>query len=160
MTKRIQLDSPIWASDHWGGVDDPRAELSRILQSTDPTADEIESMLEGTYYVDNPSPHFYYLIPYLLDIFEKHPLMNAIQLFCCYLHRAKDGRPSQLCLEQLDQSRDRITELLLKLYQSNCSFGQSTYHECKWILAALATACDQSDLGRQINGIDKHDHIN
>ncbi len=160
MPERIKLDSPAWDSDHWDGVDDPREELSRILQSSNPTTDEVDNMLEGTYYVDNPSPHFYYLIPYLLDIFEKHPSVSSVQLFCTYLHRAKDGRPSERCLEQLDQSRSRIVNLLLNMYQSNFSTGKSTYHECKWILAALATACDQSDLGRQITGIGEHDFIN
>ena len=91
MPERIKLDSPAWDSDHWDGVDDPREELSRILQSSNPTTDEVDNMLEGTYYVDNPSPHFYYLIPYLLDIFEKHPSVSSVQLFCTYLHRAKDG---------------------------------------------------------------------
>lgn len=117
-------------------------------------------MLEGTYYVDNPSPHFYYLIPYLLDILEKHSRPSALQLFCCYLHRAKDGRPSQMCLDQLDHSRGRIVKLLMDLFHSSCVVGESSYSECKWILAGLATACDQSDLGRQITGIDEHQHIN
>lgn len=160
MSERIQLDSPAWDTDHWHGVDDPRDDLAELLQADNPQADKIECMLEGTYYVDNPSPHFYYLIPYVLDIFEQHPSSSAVRLFCTYLHRAKDGRPSEQCMQQLDDSRPRIIDLLMHLYKTNCSPTESTRDDCQWILAALATASNQSDLGRQIIAIDKHQHIN
>lgn len=160
MSNRIPLDSPHWHSDHWGGVDDPRDDLRAILQSPAPDSNQIESMLEGTYYVDNPSPHFFYLMPYLLDILEAHPYSSSIRLFCTYLHRAKDGNPNARCLDQLNNSQGRIVDLLIRLLRTFLNENKLDYSQCKWIMAGLATASGQSDLGRQIVGIEDDQHIN
>lgn len=160
MPHRIPLDSPVWDTDQWSGVDDPRSGLQRILQEANPDSTDIDYVLDGTFYVDTPAPHFYYMLPYLLDIFDAHPIPSSIRLFCTYLHRARDGNPSDRCLEQLDLSRPRIASLLIRLLQTECDYRKSTYADCKWILAGLATACDQSDLGRQIIGIDDNQYIN
>jgi hypothetical protein len=162
MTDRISLDSELWEQDLWTGVDDPRPLLERLTKSDCPDPETVNEMLEGTFYVDFPSPHFFYLIPYVVDLFERQTesLSSPIKLFCFYMHRSGDGKPAQRCIDQLESQRGRIVDVLTKslsLLKKNSEFDRDDYQQ---LLAGLATAYGQSDLGRQIYGIDPHTPIN
>lgn len=157
--KPIPPDSDLWIQDLWGGVDDPRPELQALLNSGNPTSDSIEHFLDGLYYVDFPAPQFFYAIPYLIDFFEKDTpnQIPAITQFCRFLHKCKDGNPADKYLKHLDNSRQRIFDLLVQSISLSTNAGYQVHQE---LIAGLATACGQSDLGRQIIGLSIDTPIN
>lgn len=162
MTQRIPLDSELWDTDHWYGVDDPREALRAIIEADSPDPSAIQHMIEGTYYVDFPSPHFFYLAPYLIDIFEVdiESLLSPLQLFCLYTLRATDGQPEKRWMDQLTSSQPRLFKTLEKVLNFINSDPDAGYDDYKWVLAGMAAALGQSDLGRQINGLTIYDEIN
>ena len=140
-------------------MDDPRPELKQLVEMDKPTSDAIEYFLDGLYYVDYPIPQFLLTIPYLLDLFEKQPkeLIPSITTFCNFLHKCKDAKPGARYLAQLEGSRERIFNLLVDCLSRSKGAGYF-YHQ--QLIAGLATACDESDLGRQIVGLSSDTMIN
>ena len=159
MTKRIELDSDFWINDLSSDMDDPRPELKQLVEMDNPNSEAIENFLDGLYYVDYPIPQFLLTIPYLLDLFEKDPegLNSAIISFCFFLHKCKDSGPGKKYLAQLEGSRERIFNLLVSCLVHSKGAG---YDQHQQLIAGLATACGESDLGRQIIGLSPDTMIN
>ena len=159
MTKPIPLDSDLWVKDLWGGVDDPRPELRELVAADKPTSKSVEDLLDGLYYVDFPAPQFFFAIPYLIEIFESDTAnqIPAINQFCQYMHKCKEGKPQQKYLNHFESNRKRIFDLLVKCISLSDGKG---YYVHKELIAGLATACGESDLGRQIIGLSSDTPIN
>ena len=159
VTKRIELTSDFWVEELTSDMDAPRPALKQLMEMDKPTADAIEYFLDGLYYVDYPIPQFLLTIPYLLDLFEKQPkeLVPVIIMFCNFLHKCKDAKPGDRYLEQLEASRERIFNLLVNCLSQSKGDGYSRHQQ---LIAGLATACDEPDLGRQIVGLSADTMIN
>ena len=159
MTNRIPIESDLWLRDLSSDMDDPRPELIQLMKEANPTSEQIEWFLDGLYYVDYPTPQFLLCIPYLLDMFEqdRSNLVPAIRQFCRFMHKCKDGKPSEDHLQQFEQSKERIFDLLVACLKDSMPIG---YDLCKELLAGIGTACGESDLGRQIVDLDPITPIN
>lgn len=155
---RIPIESDLWLRDLTSDMDDP-PELIQLIKEAKPTSEQVEWFLAGVYYVDYPTPQFLLCIPYLMDLFEKDRsnLMPAILQFCQFIHKCKDGRPNADHVQQFEQSKERIFDLLVACIKDSMPIG---YDLCKELLAGISAACGESDLGRQIVGIDPSTPIN
>ncbi len=138
MTPRIPLDSQLWhAPDLLGQEPGFNQQLEELLSEASPDPGKVRALIESTWLTDFPAPQFHYMIPWLLDLFETQGavLQDAIVAFCTCLYRAYDGKPSDICLGQIRDNRERTMNVLVHALETSSARGHKDTENFKYLLA-------------------------
>lgn len=158
MNERIPLDSGLWDVPKWfpGDGEPFNTTLERLVNSDRVDSGELAELIDAVWETDYPAPQFYYMIPWLLDIFERSEeyLMDPISAFCHCLFRCYDGKPSQTCLEQLETNKHRIVPVLLRAMEESSGIGFDDRANFKYYVGGIAAMYGAPQLGEQISGLE------
>lgn len=143
---RIPLDSDIWEQLVSGAAarDQLVEILSRKSSSTAADITELIALVDGAEYMEHA---FYYLVPYLVDIFERRSkeLLPPLAEFARGVIHIASHNPPKECRNQVKFNSMRIANILIfALSQDPMSDDFETY------LGALAAVFGRPELGREI----------
>jgi len=149
MDSRISLDSDMWSSLVAG--EDVRSMLQKLSETDHPVPEdiaEIVSRVDGGEYMEQA---FYFLIPYLLDYFEKYPfkLRTAMVDFSRGIINVLYKIPPDENEVHILGSRNRIVDVLCTALK----FGGST-DDFQVYLGAIAALYRKPELGREVMLLD------
>ena len=153
MIERIPLDSSLWVP-RTTDMEDPRPFLNGIV-GREPSVDQMYDVLDVLYETDDPSPQFYYAIPYVLDILEKHPvkMLGPLLAFCQQVHDL-DHRPEEdLERQHLNSAKPRILKVICAALP-NAKAGDKGYENVAILLSGIANLMGHTDLGRQLTELE------
>ena len=144
MNVRISLDSDLW--DELVGGSEVRKGI-KALFDREPTAGEVSnliSVVDGAEYMEHA---FYYLVPYLVDLFERYPqsLRSSMVDFSRGLIHINSHNPPDECKAQVIALRPRIVAILLRCLEFGPFDDDFETH-----LGAVAAIYGRPDLGRNV----------
>ena len=131
-------------------MENPVPSLKRAIART-PNSDQMFDLLDCLYETDNPSPQFFYAMPYLLDILEPNAkdMLGPIKAFCRQIHGLQHAEETDERRIQLEACEERILRLISKsLLASRTSSG---FEDVAVLLSGIANMLGHTDLGHQIS---------
>ena len=154
MIQRIPFDSTLWVSKT-SDMEDPVPLLRRAIAGA-PNTDEMYDLLDCLYETDNPSPQFFYAIPYLLDILEPNvkEMLGPIKAFCRQIHGLRHVSETDERRKQLESCEERILRMIAKslvAMRAECGF-----EDIAVLLSGIANMLGHTDLGHQISELNEH----